>query len=231
MVSQNYRFNAPFRAAQRLVAEGELGALVGVRISCRRDTRGLFPPEDFRYAMRHPYALDMAVHHLDLLRALTGLDVGRVYARSWPAPDSPFAHDPTVTALMDLTDGTPVLYDGDWVHRDQQETSWNGEWEIVGEAGRLTWAGPKEDRNAGEILFESWGETPRRVEQPRLPYLERAAVLQAMRDAVNSGKEPETSAADNIHTLAAVLGLVASIEGGEVVDVAELLDADGGAGR
>ena len=69
MVSQNYRFNRPFRALQRAVAE--LGELVSVRISCRRDTRRLFLPEDFRYSMRHPYVLDMSVHHFDLLRAAT----------------------------------------------------------------------------------------------------------------------------------------------------------------
>ena len=38
MVSQNYRYNAPFRTVQRLVMEGELGDLASIRISCRRDT-------------------------------------------------------------------------------------------------------------------------------------------------------------------------------------------------
>ena len=42
VVSQNYRYNAPFRAVQRLVMEGELGKLASIRISCRRDTRTLF---------------------------------------------------------------------------------------------------------------------------------------------------------------------------------------------
>ena len=219
MVSQNYRFNAPFRAAQRVIVGGDLGPLVGVKISCRRDTRDLFPPNDFRYAMRHPYVMDMAVHHLDLLRAMTGLDVGRVYARSWPASDSPFSHHPTVAALMDLTDGTPVAYEGDWASRDAEETSWNGEWEVVGEAGRLIWAGPKEDRNAGEVQFQPWGEPPRPIEQPRLASLERAATLQSLRAAVQNGEVPETSAADNVRTLAAVLGMVESIESGEPVEI------------
>ena len=39
MVSQNYRYNAPFRAVQRLVLGGELGELASIRISCRRDTQ------------------------------------------------------------------------------------------------------------------------------------------------------------------------------------------------
>jgi predicted dehydrogenase len=82
MVSQNYRYNAPFRAVQRLVAKGELGGLASLRISCRRDARTLFAPDDFRYSMRHPYVLDMSIHHFDLIRAATGQDVRGVYARS-----------------------------------------------------------------------------------------------------------------------------------------------------
>jgi predicted dehydrogenase len=138
MVSQNYRFNAPFRAAQGLVRSGAIGELVGARIGCRRDARALFSPGDFRYSMRHPYAVDMDVHHLDLLRAITGREVRRIHGCSWRAPDSPFRHDPAVAALIDLEDGTPVVYEGTWAHR-RPETSWNGEGEVVGEAGRMLW--------------------------------------------------------------------------------------------
>ena len=114
MVSQNYRYNAPFRAMQRLVMGGELGELASIKISCRRDTRAQFFPDDFRYSMRHPYVLDMSIHHFDLIRAATGRDVQSVYARSWRVPDSEFVHDPAVAALLDLEGGVPVIYQGDW---------------------------------------------------------------------------------------------------------------------
>jgi len=163
MVSQNYRYNAPFRAVQRLVAGGELGELASIRISCRRDTRTLFAPDDFRYSMRHPYVLDMSIHHFDLIRAATGRDVCGVYARSWRVPDSPFVHHPAVAALLDVEGGVPVIYEGDWATHEP-ETSWNGHWEIVGEAGRLLWSGSKEDRGTGRVVFERWGREPRPIE-------------------------------------------------------------------
>jgi predicted dehydrogenase len=228
MVSQNYRFNAPFRAAQGLVRSGVLGELASVKIGCRRDMRTLFPPDDFRYSMHHPYALDMAVHHLDLLRAMTGREVRRIHGRSWRAPDSPFRHHPEVAALIDLEDGTPVVYEGTWAHRGP-ETSWNGEWEVVGEAGLLTWSGARDDRNVGEVLLEPWGEAPRGVEQPQLALTERAAVLQALIAAVESGEEPETAASDNLGSLAAMLGLVDSIESGAPVEVGEFTETACGA--
>jgi predicted dehydrogenase len=228
MVSQNYRFNAPFRAAQRLVDSDVLGELASIKVVCRRDMREAFPAGDFRYSMRHPYALDMAVHHLDLLRAMTGREVRRIHGRSWRAPDSRFRHHPTVAALVDLEDGTPVVYEGTWAHRGP-ETSWNGEWEVVGEAGRLIWSGAREDRNVGEVLLEPWGEAPRAVEQPKLARTERAAVLQALIAAVENGEEPETAASDNLGSLAAMLGLIESIESGEPVEVGEFTATSSGA--
>jgi predicted dehydrogenase len=224
MVSQNYRYNAPFRAVQRLVMEGELGELASIRISFRRDTRSLFAREDFRYAMRHPYVLDMSIHHFDLLRAATGRDVHSVYARGWRVPDSPFVHQPAVAALLDLEGGVPVIYEGDWATHEP-ETSWNGDWEIIGEAGRLLWSGNLDDRGTGEVLFERWGRGSHPVEQHDLEFVEREATLQALRAAIEGGEPPETVGVDNVKSLAAMLGCVKSIESGDPVDVSALLGA------
>ena len=226
MVSQNYRYNAPFRAVQRLVRGGELGELASIRISFRRDTRTLFAPEDFRYAMRHPFVLDMAIHHFDLLRAVTGRDVRSVYARGWRVPDSPFVHQPTVAALLDLEGGVPVIYEGDWATHEP-ETSWNGDWEILGEAGRILWSGSLEDRGTGEVISERWGRGSHPVEQHDLEFVEREATLQALRAAIEGGEPPETVGADNVRSLAAMLGCVKSIESGEPVDVSALLGSKG----
>jgi predicted dehydrogenase len=226
MVSQNYRYNAPFRVVQRLLMEDELGELASIEISCRRDTRMLFAPDDFRYSMRHPYVLDMSIHHFDLIRAATGRDVSSVYAHSWRVPDSPFVHHPAVAAILDLEAGVPVVYQGDWATHEP-ETSWNGEWEIVGEAGRILWSGSEEDRGIGEVVLERWGKEPRLIEQRDLEFVERGATLQALRAALEDGEPPETVAADNVKSLAAMLGCVSSIESGEPVDVAALLAARG----
>lgn len=225
-VSQNYRFTRPARAARRLVLDGVLGELVSARIVCRRDTRMLFPTGNFRYLMRHPYVQDMAIHHFDLLRALTGQNVARIYARSWPVPDSPYRHHPAVMALMTLDGGAPVTYEGEWATHGP-ETSWNGEWEIAGREGRLLWSGDREDRNEGEVLLELWGQPPRQVEQPEMPAVERAATLEQFRRAAEGGEAPETNAVDNINSLAVVLGCVESIESGSLVNTADPLAASG----
>jgi predicted dehydrogenase len=226
VVSQNYRYNAPFRAVRRVLEEGHLGDLASISIRCMRDTRTLFAPDDFRYLMVHPYVLDMSIHHFDLIRAATGREVRGVFARSWRVPDSPFVHHPAVVAVLDLDGGVPVVYEGDWTTRGP-ETSWNGEWEVVGERGRLLWRGDIEDRSTGEVLLQSWGEEPRPVEQENLAFIERSATLQRFREAIEGGSPPETAAADNVKSLAVVLGCVASLENGDRVDVDALLAAGG----
>lgn len=218
MVSQNYRFRRPARTVQQVVAAGEIGEVLAVKAACRRDTRTVFPPGDFRYRMRHPYVLDMAIHHVDLLRAVTGRDVRQVFARSWRVPDSPYAHEPAVSALMTLAGGAAVSYEGDWAAHGR-ETSWNGEWELIGERGRIVWSGGEQDPSQGEVRLHRWGAEPELVALAELAASDQAGTLREFADAVAAGRAPETSGADNFRGLAVVLACVESIERGEAVVV------------
>ena len=218
MVSQNYRFRRGARAVQQVIAGGEIGELLAVEIAFRRDTRTTFPPGDFRYRMRHPLVLDMAIHHADLLRAVTGRDVASVYARSWRVPDSPYANDPAVVAVLGLEGGAKVTYLGDWATHEPT-TSWNGAWTFVGERGWLIWRGGESDPLTGEVVVERWGKAATALPMPELPAVDRAGSLGAFREAVETGREPETSGRDNVGSLAVVLAMVESIERGTVVEV------------
>jgi predicted dehydrogenase len=216
MVSQNYRYRPGAVAARQVIAQDLLGDLVAVRVRCLRDTRDAWHADNFRYAMRHPFVLDMSIHHTDLLRALTGQEVTAIYAQGWRVPDSPYQHDPAVAATMTLSGGATVLYEGDWATR-APETSWNGEWELVGERGRLTWTGPSNDVMSSTLQLHLRGEEPHELLLPHLKVSDRTASLALFAEAVRTGQEPETSGRDNIRSLAIVLGCVASIELGAVV--------------
>lgn len=227
MVSQNYRFRPPARAAQAVVAGGDLGELLAVRILFRRDTRRLFPPGGFRFTMHHPLLLDMSIHHFDLLRAVTAREIATVYARSWVARDSPYEHDPAVIVTISLAGGATAIYDGDWAARDG-DTSWNGDWELIGSSGRLLWQGGLADDMMADLRLEKWDD-PRHPTQPvplpTLPAVDRAGALIAFRDAIATGTTPETDATDNIRSLAAVLAAVQSVETGAVVNLASFLSS------
>jgi predicted dehydrogenase len=213
MVAQNYRFRRQPRALQQLVSSGALGRLLGIRIACRRDLRDAFVrPGDWRSRMEHPYLLDMAIHHVDMLRQVTGREVVAADARAWRVPDSPFRHEPVVEALLTLDDGTPVAYEGTWAAAAGSETSWNGDWELVGERGRATWTGGAVNALRGTVAFARYGSTPQRVPLPRLPALDRVGVLHELRRAIADGNAPECSAADNVKSLSAVLAMARSAE-------------------
>ncbi len=220
MVSQNYRFRRSVRTVQHLVTSGTLGPLQSVRITFRRDSRDLFGTGDFRLELPHPLLTDMAIHHFDLLRAVTGQEVVTAYARSWRVPDSPYRHEPAAIATFSLDDGTPVLYDGNWAPFGE-ETSWNGHWELLGERGRLVWSGGSTDEPEETVTLQAWGEPAREVPLEPVADPDQAGTLRAWIDAIATGVAPEIDARDNIRSLAIVLGCVRSVESGELVSCIE----------
>ena len=223
MVGQNYRFRRQPRALATLVRDGSLGDLQGLRIECRRDLRAAWiSPRDWRGRMPHPYLLDMAVHHVDLVRSVTGCEVVEVDARSWRVAGSPFDHDPTVEAILTLEGGTPVAYYGTWAEAMGRETSWNGDWELVGSDGRAAWTGGVREALRGTVVLDRYGAFPKRPQLPTLPALDRLGVLHEARRAIQAGEEPECSAADNLRTLATILALARSTEERRPVRVEEL---------
>jgi predicted dehydrogenase len=192
LVAQNYRFRRQSRALRQLVAEGTLGRLLGIRIACRRDVRDAFVRRgDWRATMDHPYLVDMAIHHVDMLRMISGQELAQVDARAWRVPDSPFEREPTIEALIALADG---------------------DWELVGTDARATWTGGVQNPFRGTVRLERYGKKPRRLTPPAVPALDRLGVLEELRLAVQDGVEPEVTAADNLKTFAAVLAIARSID-------------------
>ncbi|MBA3414899.1 MAG: Gfo/Idh/MocA family oxidoreductase [Chloroflexia bacterium] len=214
MVSQNYRHRAPARAVQAAIRDGMIGPLVHLRIAFRRQTSALWPPDNFRYAMRHPLVVDMTIHHADLLRMVTGQEAVALEARGWRVPGSAYEHDPAVAALISLSGGASVLYEGDWAS-PSPETSWNGDWEILGEAGVIRWTGGVANPHEGEVTLQRRGEPARPLPLPAVAHVDRAGSLAAFRRAVETGEEPETSGRDNLGSLEIVLAMVAAIERAE----------------
>src|SRR5205823_3740310 len=217
MVAQNYRFRRQSRALQGLVRSGRLGALLGVRIACRRDLRDAWiSPRDWRGTMAHPYLLDMAIHHVDMLRQISSREIAEVDARAWRVPDSPFRSEPTVEALLTLDDGTPVAYEGTWA-ATRPETSWNGDWELVGERARATWTGGVQNALRGTVAVERYGKRPERIALPVLPALDRLGTLHELRRAIADGTPPETSLDDNLKSLGAIFAIARSASTGKPV--------------
>ena len=218
VVGQNYRFTPAARAIKRLMMDGSLGAVVSVRIESRQDTRTVFGTGNFRYHMRHPYLQDMAIHHFDLIRGVTGADARRVFARSWRVPGSPYAHHPAMAAIITLANGAEVAYSGDWAAIGSM-TSWSGRWDVIAERGRVEWSGGAHESDPERVLVQEWGEPVRALELPPPLIDARLEILRQFHASVEHGEVPETRAEDNLRSLAMVLACMRSIEGGSVVEL------------
>ena len=149
-----------------------------------------------------------------MLRQISSREIAEVDARAWRVPDSPFRSEPTVEALLTLDDGTPVAYEGTWA-ATRPETSWNGDWELVGERARATWTGGVQNALRGTVAVERYGKRPERIALPVLPALDRLGTLHELRRAIADGTPPETSLEDNLKSLGAVFAMARSTSTGK----------------
>ncbi len=111
LVSQNYRYNAPYYHARQLLADGLIGEVGSGTIAfyIASDFRGTF-----RETMEFPLLVDMSIHHFDLIRFITRRNIQKVTALSFNPPGSTFQHDAGLKMLLELEDGVAFSYDGDW---------------------------------------------------------------------------------------------------------------------
>ena len=218
MVSQNYRHFPAARAAAALVASGELGPVGAVAIDFRRDVTALDRPRHF--GLEHPLLVDMAIHHVDLLRMVLGQEATTISCRAWNPPGSPFTGDAVGTATISLSGGAVASWRGSWISPGEQ-TPWAGEWRIDCAEGEIRWTGRDDTGGTSKdsVVVRSRKGKERKVALPEVKPHGRAGALAHFAHAVQSGTEPETSGRDNLGTLALVHAAVASAATGEAVVV------------
>ncbi|ROR96400.1 putative dehydrogenase [Salana multivorans] len=128
MVCQNYR-ERPW--ARRVRVElTTLGPLTHVTVEIAR--RELL--DGGRGALAHPLLDDLAIHHVDLLRHLTGQEAEVLAATSSRPPWTSYDGTPDAAALLRLSGGATVAMHGTWAARGR-ETPYDGDWTFRGERG------------------------------------------------------------------------------------------------
>jgi predicted dehydrogenase len=217
VVSQQYRFNPAIQKLKELVqteAVGELG----------HGHMDFYIPADFtgtfREQMEYPMLLDMAIHHFDLIRCITGRDIVKVTAHSFSPAWSWYQHDPGLKMLLELEGGLPFSYSGDWSARGEA-TSWSGSWRLQCAEGSL-------HLEADEIRLarsERWSKNPtsEKVEAPPLERSGQTQTLHSFAEAIRTGQPAETNGADNLGSIGAVIAAMTSAREGRTVTSSELL--------
>ncbi len=127
VVGFNYRFNALHQAARMQIEAGKLGSIIGARTVFATPTRSM-PAWKQTRSMGGGVLLDLASHHIDLVRFLFQQEVRTVYA----VIESYCSEHDTAMLLLRLAGGAWVqsLFSLGGVEEDR--------FEIYGQAGKLT---------------------------------------------------------------------------------------------
>jgi predicted dehydrogenase len=219
MVSQNYRYHPAPRAAARIVAEGQLGAVGSVSVDFRFDMSGLQEGSPY-LTITQPLLLDMAIHHFDLMRLVLGREPASVYCHAYNPPWSRFRDPATANASIDFGGGTVVSYRGSWAS-PAPRTHWAGEWRVECEDGEFSWTS-RDNESAGaadRLVVRRRGKRSRTLPMPVLERYDRAGALAAFAAAVASREEPECSGRDNLRTLGLALAAIRSAGEGRPIDL------------
>ncbi|WP_432505959.1 Gfo/Idh/MocA family protein [Kineococcus arenarius] len=218
-VSQNYRFYPAPRAVRDLVADGAIGDLSVVHVDFRRWANDAPVETNRHYSFPHPLLYDMAIHHFDLLRMVTGREAVRVYAKVTDPPWSRFTEEASAVLTIEMTGGLVASYRGSWVSRGPQ-TAWDGEWALEGQRGRITFTGRSGRGTADDVVTLSRdGGEAREVDLPAMGLWGRSAGLRQFHRAVQGGPAPDVTGRSNLGSLAVAEAAARSVESGRVEDV------------
>lgn len=219
-VIQNRRYDANIRRLRHLVSSGVVGPLTTV--NCDFYLGAHFG--GFRDHMPHVLLLDMAIHTFDAARLITGANPVSVYCKEWNPAGSWYDRDASAVAIFEMTGGLIYTYRGSWC-AEGLNTTWESDWHLVGQSGSIHWDGAtaiEAERVASAGTFRSTLESVTvPVVDPGTKVGAHAGVIREFLECVRSGEQPETRAADNIHSLAMVFGAIESAETGRTVSIGQ----------
>ena len=227
MISQNYRYFPAVRRAQEIVSTGVLGRLGVVHIDFRRNhiERKAFLAK--HYALENPLLADMAIHHFDLMRMITGENARRIRCYAYNPPWSLYTDYPAAEATVEMESGLLVTYRGSWVSPGAI-TPWTGDWHLEFEKGELFFHGRWDDSARGDAVSIRYGaKGPNSAGTGSAGYVEerleetkntdRLGSLAEFVSCIRNGRTPQTAGAANIGSIALTYAAIkASKEGGWV---------------
>lgn len=206
-VCQNYRYKPEMQTVASLVHAGEVGQIGQIRLDFYKGH--YFDTTNFRRTMSSPIIVDMAIHHFDLLRYVTGLEPVTIEGRSWNPSWSENEGDTSVALHMLLDNNAHFAYNASWCAQGDF-ADWNGNWLIEGDRGSIEYSqGVISLRRAtGRYLTEKPQKI--RVKNPKLN--SQVAILADFIQAIETDTKPMTAVTDNLRSISAVFAALEATE-------------------
>jgi predicted dehydrogenase len=213
VVSQNYRYKPETWTLARLVESGRIGKIGQVKIDfyMGHDFGG-----GFRHEMEHPLLIDMAIHHFDLVRFVTGLNALSVRGESWNPAWSNYKGDSSSSLVFEMENDARVVYNASWCAKGQF-SNWDGNWHIEGSKGTISYENGKISLYEVPKLYKV--EKTKTVAAKGPKNTAQAFVLNDFICSVKDGRRPQTDVFDNIHSIAMVFAAVKAVGTGKRIPI------------
>ena len=199
VIAENYRYIDINRRVKDVIASGVLGEITSINIKFGKRHR----MTNYHSNLKHPLLLDVTMHHMDLLRYFSDLEVKGVYADFFTPEWSWYKGYSNVVTTMTLTNGIHVQYCGSL--DAHLETSWNGSWEFVGANGSLLF---EQDR----VYLHKNGESQILHAIDEHAPSDKDLLLDEFLDYLRWGKIPQTHIFDNIKTFQIIREAITSFK-------------------
>lgn len=221
MVSQSRRWNPVYDQLRLASQSGGIGRIT--TLNCDFYIGAHFG--GFRDEMEHVLLLDMAIHHFDLARFISGADPVSVTAFEFNPSGSWYRGAASAMCVFEMTSSIVFNYRGSWCS-EGFHTSWNGDWRVIGERGTLLCANDETPR--GEVTDADTGfHRPLKQFNISPSSLAKGGMHGALDEFLRwlrGGPLPQTECHDNIKSLAMVFAAIESAQSGRPVRVADLLE-------
>lgn len=224
MVHENFRWQTPILAVKAVLDSGAIGTPFWGRVSFRSGY-DVFSGQPYLAKSQRFIIEDLGIHSLDIARFLFG-DAARVTARTRRINPA-IAGEDVATMLLDHESGVTSIVDVSYATKLPQEPFPQTLVEIDGDTGTLRLgqdytlavhgpAGTIESLVEPNLL--SWASRPWHNIQESVALIQKHWI-----ERLAAGKEPDTSARDNLKTFALVEGAYLSAETGKTIVLADLL--------
>ncbi len=210
MVHQQLRWSPSMYTARQLIRGGAIGIVKHLEFDMSVYSGAAL----VGYRSKLPYMIlqDLAIHHFDLIRYLSGQECRSVYAKAW-ASNEEARHISTATsayALIDMTNQVVARYTSK-TRALMNQIGYGCAAVVTGSRGELAirW----EELQLQTFRGAEEGVAPRRI----VPEAPVRGTWQCFADAIRSRQPTLTDSSDNLHSLAMLFAAIRSVREERVV--------------
>jgi predicted dehydrogenase len=220
MVDFHNRWNLPFVNIRRMVESGELGTLLMMNI--RLNDTLYVPTRMLSWAAKSSAAQFLGSHVVDLIRWISGAEVGRVYAvsrsevlrkRGVETPDF-------FQSTLELSNGGTAVVENCWIVNERAPSVFDFQAEFVGTRGSV-YVNASHHRMIEKYSEDSasFPDVAAAADLHGKPVGFAVAAIEHFIDCVNDDRAPVVTGEDGLRAAEVVLAIEASAHAGSPVEL------------